>query len=531
MGNDKSLIKPFLLALCLNAGVITCIGASDTWKAAQAPAQKPIPPLPTRLIQLEAMPPENSQSDNEDSGKETTISGKSNSALPTLKHHAREARLVQSAQTKKSIKPQTRAPKQMSQNAAADPQSSSWIKAEEKKAEQEANAAHRPDTEQHARLSDAGVPKAAGPRQSIASSPIRTAAQGQGKQDTAGQTPTGTTGRKAFRKPGDGKQTGQAAERRLASVPSPQHTSQDGRTGMEKSGDHGASHAPSSPRGKNTAAHGVGVNPSVARIVQDAGGQGSPRQSGPSNRQTASNRDWNFSTPVRTPQLPTVHEEKNDAIPGALVPKAMRRPVASPKPHAFPLIPASIGSHSARGNLVWPVDKGQKPKRPKINGVGKVDGGGDGSGLLGEYFLGQNFEQPLFKRPDPAINFNWTHKQVDARLPIWNPYSVRWTGKITPRYSETYTFYTASDDGVRLYIDGKLLIDNWSIHPASEDSAQVTLQANHPYPIVVEYYEKNGRSVRLIKLYWESSHQTKEYVPQSCFSYPKTEEDKGQHGY
>ncbi|MCW3061910.1 MAG: hypothetical protein JWQ02_3731, partial [Capsulimonas sp.] len=363
MGNDKSLIKPFLLALCLNAGVITWIGASDTWKAVQAPALKPTPPLQTRLIQLEAMPPENPQSDNEGAGKETKISEKSNASLPTLKHHAHEARLVQSAQAEKSTEPQTRAPKQMAQNPAADSQPSARIKAEEKKAEQEAKAAHRPGSEQHARLSDAGVPKATGPRQGVTSGPIRPAAQGQGKQDTAEQAPKGTGGKKAFRKSGDGKQTSHVAdERRVASIPSAQHTSQDGRTGMEKSGDHGASHQTASSRGNNKTAHGAGANPSVAGIAPNAGGQGSPSQSTPSNQHGASNRDWNFSTPVRTPEFPTVHEEKNDAIPGVLVPKAMRRPVASPKPHVFALIPASIGSHSARGNLVWPVDKGQKPK-------------------------------------------------------------------------------------------------------------------------------------------------------------------------
>ncbi|BDI30114.1 hypothetical protein CCAX7_21650 [Capsulimonas corticalis] len=247
------------------------------------------------------------------------------------------------------------------------------------------------------------------------------------------------------------------------------------------------------------------------------------------------------SAPVHKLHLPTTDNAPSGEIPGALVPEAMRRLVVSPKAHqgspapkqdkstqvAFLLTPVSIGSHSARGNLPWTPEHAQKPKGQTIQGKGKVDGGGDGSGLLGQYYLGKNFEQPLFQRPDANINFNWTRKIVDPRMPARQPFSIRWTGKITPRFSETYTFYTASDDGVRLYIDGKLLIDNWSIHAASEDAAQMDMKAGQAYPIVIEYYEKNGNSVEIIKLYWESLHQLKEYVPQSCFSYPKTDDLNG----
>jgi hypothetical protein len=41
-----------------------------------------------------------------------------------------------------------------------------------------------------------------------------------------------------------------------------------------------------------------------------------------------------------------------------------------------------------------------------------------------------------------------------------------------PRYSEKYTFYTISDDGVQLWVNGQKLIDNWTLHGAAEDSWQ-----------------------------------------------------------
>ena len=232
--------------------------------------------------------------------------------------------------------------------------------------------------------------------------------------------------------------------------------------------------------------------------------------------------------PIHELHLPDAPDNHSGSIPGALVPSEMRRLVVSPKAHhgePFTLVPNSVGSLSERGNIPWAPDDPKKIAMRALEGAGKIDGGGDGSGLLGEYFLGKNFEQPLFRRPDPNIDFNWTGRVVDPRMPTGNPFSVRWTGKIRPRYSETYTFYTASDDGVRLNIDGQSVISNWSVHPASEDTGAIDLQAGREYPIVVEYFEKNGRSRETIKLYWESAHQVKEYVPESCLVYPKAKAD------
>ena len=63
-------------------------------------------------------------------------------------------------------------------------------------------------------------------------------------------------------------------------------------------------------------------------------------------------------------------------------------------------------------------------------------------------------------RADSTINFNWNSASPDPRLATSN-YSVRWSGKITPRYSETYTFSAVTDDGVRLWVNGQQLINQW----------------------------------------------------------------------
>ena len=72
---------------------------------------------------------------------------------------------------------------------------------------------------------------------------------------------------------------------------------------------------------------------------------------------------------------------------------------------------------------------------------------------------------------------------------------MRWTGRVEPLYSETYRFYTTSDDGVRLWVDGKLIVGNWGDHAAAENSGTVALTAGQRYDIKLEYYENRGAAV------------------------------------
>jgi len=57
------------------------------------------------------------------------------------------------------------------------------------------------------------------------------------------------------------------------------------------------------------------------------------------------------------------------------------------------------------------------------------------------------------------VNFDWGGGTPDSSLGV-DTFTTRWTGKVEPQYSQTYTFYTQTDDGVRLWVNGQLLIDN-----------------------------------------------------------------------
>ncbi len=90
-------------------------------------------------------------------------------------------------------------------------------------------------------------------------------------------------------------------------------------------------------------------------------------------------------------------------------------------------------------------------------------------------------------------------------------FSVHWTGKVKALGTGEYTFFTLSDDGVRLYIDGKLVIDNWQDHPATEDSGKISLEAGKSYDLKLEFYENQG--VAQIELSWKPPGLSKEIIP------------------
>jgi hypothetical protein len=147
---------------------------------------------------------------------------------------------------------------------------------------------------------------------------------------------------------------------------------------------------------------------------------------------------------------------------------------------------------------------------------------GDGSGLKGEYYRGRKFDQFVFSRADPNINYDWV-KMPDASpsplIPAYSDYSIRWTGRIAAKYSETYKFYAAADDGVRVWINHKLIIDDWTRHPAEEFENTFDFKAGVQYLIKVEYLETGGGGAS-VQLYWQSPSQPKEYIPEDAFFYP-----------
>ena len=128
-----------------------------------------------------------------------------------------------------------------------------------------------------------------------------------------------------------------------------------------------------------------------------------------------------------------------------------------------------------------------------------------------------DFTNPVLTRADATVDFDWAYGSPDPAVPS-DSFAVRWTGTVTPAASETYTFYTTSDDGVRLWVNGQLIVDNWTDHAATENSGTITLVAGQAYDIRMEMYENGGAAVA--KLAWSSPSTPKATIPSTSLKTP-----------
>lgn len=136
---------------------------------------------------------------------------------------------------------------------------------------------------------------------------------------------------------------------------------------------------------------------------------------------------------------------------------------------------------------------------------------GSGFGLRGEYFDDLNFGGARVMRLDTNPDFTWPgqpHPGIGADI-----FSVRWTGRIQPTVTATFTFYTLSADGVRLWIAGTNLINNWTDHAVIENSAVIALQAGQLYDVRLEFYNAGGQA--RIQLAWSAPGLPRQPVPRA----------------
>lgn len=147
-----------------------------------------------------------------------------------------------------------------------------------------------------------------------------------------------------------------------------------------------------------------------------------------------------------------------------------------------------------------------------------------GAGLYGRYFNDRRLSDLRWISTDQTVDFDWGRKapnQPAAGIdpPIGaNNFSVRWTGKVQPRFSGTYTFHTVSDDGVRLWVDGKRIINDWTTGGLRTRRGRISLQAGQLYNIRLQYFEALGDAS--MRLQWSSDRQAKQVIPRDAL-YPQ----------
>ncbi|HBC88845.1 MAG TPA: hypothetical protein DCZ94_18025 [Lentisphaeria bacterium] len=134
-------------------------------------------------------------------------------------------------------------------------------------------------------------------------------------------------------------------------------------------------------------------------------------------------------------------------------------------------------------------------------------------GLYASYFETMTFRGKTFEKVDPCVNFNWGNAVPTSDLP-GDLISMIWTGQITPKTSETYTIHLTCDDGARLWIGEKLIIDAWKEQPPTDYEATILFEAGRKYDIKLALTEVQGQITA--KLQWSSPKIKLEVIPQDC---------------
>jgi RHS repeat-associated protein len=140
----------------------------------------------------------------------------------------------------------------------------------------------------------------------------------------------------------------------------------------------------------------------------------------------------------------------------------------------------------------------------------------NGQGVYGEYFDNSNFTNFKFGRSDARVNFNWGTGSPASGMGA-DSFSVRWTGFVEPRFSETYRFYVQHDDTIRLWVNNQLIVNAGC---CGEHSGLIALQEGEKYSIKLEVEEYAGGAYAILS--WSSVSQPKQIIPQFQLFLPDT---------
>jgi len=128
------------------------------------------------------------------------------------------------------------------------------------------------------------------------------------------------------------------------------------------------------------------------------------------------------------------------------------------------------------------------------------DKNGKQGSLSAKFYNGIEFDTLVTTDSRKKIDFNWIDGVSRPKGVHQHYYSIRFEGEIQPKESGKFTFLTTSNDGIRVVIDDKIVIENWTPHGATVDTGEIELKANKKYKIRVEYFQTLGGAIT--KLSW-----------------------------
>ncbi|HEX8292082.1 MAG TPA: glycoside hydrolase family 3 C-terminal domain-containing protein [Pyrinomonadaceae bacterium] len=125
--------------------------------------------------------------------------------------------------------------------------------------------------------------------------------------------------------------------------------------------------------------------------------------------------------------------------------------------------------------------------------------------LKAEFFANRKLEgAPVLTRDEKAVDFDWGMNGPAPGVSA-DDFSARWTGKLVPNVSGKYRLGATADDGLRVYLDGKLIVEDWTEHAPTTRTGEVMLEAGRSYDLKFEYFE--GRIGAVAKLVWQPPAQ------------------------
>ena len=172
-------------------------------------------------------------------------------------------------------------------------------------------------------------------------------------------------------------------------------------------------------------------------------------------------------------------------------------------------------------NASSPTTSFTMPSSPVVvTATYSVSPGGTGTGLRGEYYNDGNDAvypledpftgSPVLTRTDASVDFNWGRNSPASEVSS-DYFSVKWSGQVRAPVSGSYTFTVTADDGVRLFLNGELVIDAWQDQDATPYSYTTTLTSGTLYNIELHYFEKAGDAT--CQLEWSYPGQGLQTIP------------------
>jgi hypothetical protein len=137
-------------------------------------------------------------------------------------------------------------------------------------------------------------------------------------------------------------------------------------------------------------------------------------------------------------------------------------------------------------------------------------------GVDARYFSGNSLTGMAVVRAESHIDFNWGAGSPDPSIPHAS-FSAQWSGMLEAPDTQLYTLNVHANDGVRLWLDGRLLIDDWNDQPLTDRSAAVELKAGQLYELTLQYYQATAAAPE-VHLSWSTASAAKAVIPSTALN-------------